>query len=534
MANSSVQSLLSPEWIRKQLRIDQTSELRRKLDRFETACDYYDIRTKDERIVQFRYDTWFAEQQRLNRERTGCDLVLKARQIGLTTQELLRGYHLSTTRKAFNTQVVGHDEDLVEKVLAIVHFAHHGMENRGLAEPASRRSARTLEFSNSGSQISIDEAGATQPVAVKKGRSVTINRLHCTEIAFWRQPETTMKGLRGACTPNADILIESTANGAAGYFHHLVTEAQAGRGEFKLHFFPWWQHAEYRINGADIDPTPRDEFEEMLVEYGCDAEQLAWWRKTVEAFGLDGALQEYPINIETCFRTSGNNYLEPSVVDRCAKFVRAPLRVGRFCGYDVRIYEEARRGLADYIIGADTAEGVGNDASTCTVLDRRSGDVVAVGWSDRIAPGDFGLALAELAKHYNNALLVPERNNHGAATLRAIEAEAHYYRVYEFSDKRKGWLTNMASRPPLWEDLRMAVVEGSAVTPDAQTLNEMRTLIIDKDGRPRAAGKHEAHGSRDDLWVSWAIAWQVRGRPADVQPVHVVKGGVTGSLRGYY
>jgi hypothetical protein len=501
---------------------------------FRNVTHLYEIRTKSSGLVRFEPHRWHDEQRRFDQERTGRDIVVKARQIGMTTLELARGYWESSTRESHNTLVVGHDTELVEKLLVTVKLFHESMRKLGLAPKTLMDNARTLAFSELASSIAVTEAGATERVAMKKGRSTTINRLHATEVAFWAMPHDTMTGLLGAMPDDGEVLIESTPNGAGGYFYELVQEAAGGRGPYKLHFYPWWQHRLYRNPLPLDDARPRDDWEARLREYGCDDSQIQWWRFQVVRLGLEKALQEYPIDLATCFRFSGRGYLDPMVLDALAGRIRAPVRVLDIRGFKVRIYEEpGLPSTSRYIIGADTAEGVGNDHNAVTIIDARSGHVVAAGSSDRLAPGDFGLVLSDLGRQYRDALVVPERNNHGAATLRALDAEARYSRIYKHADDRLGFPTNSATRPVLWEDLRMAVAEGSAWTPDSEMLAELRTLVIDTDGKPRAMGKGTEHGSRDDLFVSWAIAWQVRGRPVQLE-AHVGRPRVTAGLGKYY
>lgn len=536
MPSSSRALPLSPEWLRTRLELQkQQNERTSKLARFEDAAGYYRIRTKSDGLVTFDYSRWHEEQKRFNRERTGRDIIVKARQLGFTTLELARSYWQATTREAQNAVTVGHDRELVEKLLETVKLFHLSMADRGMGAATKYDNARTLAFRDLVSSISVTEAGDTERVAAKKGRSATITRLHATELAFWSEPSATMKGLLGAVPNDGEVVCESSPNGAGGYFYNLVQENMDGKGSYKVHFFPWHEHVHYRMPNAFLNGSaaPRDEWEERLRKLGCDDQQIAWWRLQVERLGIEGALQEYPIDLETCFRTSGKQYLDPPVLDSAAKFVTAPVRTLTFRGFDVRVYTNPVPGR-EYVIGADVAEGIGNDTSALTVLDKKTGHTVAAGSSPHIQPGDFGLVLVDVARVYNQALVAPERNNHGAATLRAIEAEARYGRVYTHGDGRPGWPTTGATRPPLFEELRMAVRDGSAHTPDAPTFAEMRTLVIDADGKPRAKNKTSPDGSKDDLWLSWAIAWQVRGRPVKLDALESGKQRMTAGLGKFF
>lgn len=489
---------------------------------FPTWCSLVKIRTKSGGLIPFDYERWHTEQRRFERDRTGRDLVLKPRQVGFSTLELARDLWTATTHEGVNVTVAVHERELAEQLFLVVRTMLDELRTIGLAPRTRHDNRRELVFDDLHSAVRVVEAGATEASASKKGRSGTIHRLHATELAYWSAAQTTMTALLG-CDPS-EVVIESTANGAGGLFYDLVQEALGGRGGYRLHFFPWHKHRAYRQPiAAGFDPTPRDDWERAMRSSGCDDQQIAWWRTRVAdpAIGLEKALQEWPIDPHSCFRASGRQYIAADALDRLARAVRAPLRVERMRGMELRVYRDPRPG-AQYILSCDVAEGVGQDASGALAIERKTGEIDAVLWSDSVEAGDVGLALAALAARYNGALVAAERNNHGHATIRALEREAKYPHIYCHDDGRLGWITTPATRPPLFDELRMAIEAGAVWTPDAQVLAEARTIIRDDDGRPRAKGKGLPGGCRDDLFVAWGIGWQVRQRPEiDPMPIHI-------------
>lgn len=468
--------------------------------------------------MHFHHSTWHEEQQRFERERTGRDIVLKSRQIGFSTLELMRGLYLSSTRNSFNTVVAGHDQSLVQDLFESVRFAAEGLEAVGKLPGTTRDTVRMLRFGGLGSTVSVTEAGATERSASKKGHSGTIHRLHATEVARWAEPAESMKGFLGAVPDDGEVVIESVAAGAGGWFYDHVMDALAGRGRYKLHFYPWFEHLAYRAAVPDdFDPSPCDDTEKLLRSLGCDDEQIAWWRGKVEDFG-DDVLEQYPPTPELAFRASGRTWFDQRDLDAIASEVRPAIRDapivfrGQRFG-TAKIFAEPVPGGV-YVVFGDPSEGVAGDGSSATVLEARTGHVVATWWSDTVAPGDFGLVLAVLGWLYNEALVGAERNNHGHATLRALQYEAGYGHVYYGEDARVGWHTTPQSRPVMWGELFDAIGTKSASTPDADALAECRTIIRDEDGQPRARDKRKKKkgACRDDRFVSWAGAWQIRGR----------------------
>jgi hypothetical protein len=494
---------------------------------FEQFCSLIEIRLKSGGRKFFRAEDWFAEQKRFNAERTGRDLVLKARQMGFSTIELARDLYFAITRPGVNVLVIAHDGDLAEQLFLTLRIFAECLKKLGKLPKTLYSNKREIVFAQSGSAVRIVEAGATITAAEKKGRSGTVHRLHATELAFWGAPSETMGAVLQSVPADGEIVEESTANGVGGLFYQEVLAARECRGGMKLHFFPWYEHAEYRTSPlpAGFEPAVRkghdgkpDPWETKLRALGCDDAQIAWWRTKVDdpKVGIERALQEFPIDVETCFRASGAAWFEPAVLDRIAELVREPVRMAPllYRGQhfeSARIYQNPLPGRA-YVVFGDVSEGVASDGSSAHVLDKVTGQTVATWWSDTTEPGDFGTVLAVLGWLYNEALVAPERNNHGHATLERLVATLRYRNVFRHDDGRPGWNTTTATRPVMWDELAHAIREGAAWTPDAATLAECRSIIRDEDGKPRARGKRSGgkDSSRDDRFVSWAGAWQLR------------------------
>lgn len=500
----------------------------------EALGAHLDIKTNDGEIVTFSGDRWHDEQRRFHRERTGRDLALKARQIGMSTLELARDVQYARNHTGVQVVVCGHKTENVEGLFKTVHLMVEGLVRRGYAPKPKTQNTREIEFGDNHSVIRVIEAGTTEAAADSRGRSGTIHRLHITEMAFWEQQLSTAVALRNAVPANGEITIESTANGAGDLFYDMVQEAIEGKGPYRLHFYPWFEHAAYRSAvPVGFDRAPRDEDEVALRALGCDDSQIQWWREALAdplKGGREKVLQEYPRDPQTCFRTAGGQYVAAAACDRMANGKREPIEKVRVLVERTIAGVTSTRDLGEmlvyarpvigrtYIATLDTSEGIGNDAHASAVLDHHSGEKCATWANDAIEAGDAGLALAFIARYFNDALAVPERNKDGAAAIRAMQNETTsvtpYTNIYIAEDGREGWHTNPATRPVLFDDLRMAIESGAATTPDARTIAETKTIIRDKDGKPRARGKGSAGGARDDTFVAWAIAWQIRTRVA--------------------
>ncbi len=493
---------------------------------FQEFCALLEVVNFEGERVSFAPEHWFEEQARFDRERCGRDIVVKPRQVGFSTLELARDLWYAIVRPGAKVLILVHDGDLADQLFVALHIFRETLKELGVL-PATRYSNKREIVFRTGSAVRIVEAGATDQAAQKKGRSGTVHRLHATEVAFWGAAQETMRAVLSSVPTSGEVVIESTANGASGLFYEDVMAARVRDTGYKLHFFAWYEHSRYRIalttvvdgSGA-FDPAPRDDWEKILRAQGCDDEQIAWWRSKCDdpKMGLESALSEFPVNLDTCFRTAGDAWFAGPVIDALAKRVIKPRRTAPIAWEGHKfdpalIYAEFKPGLR-YVVFGDVAEGVAGDGSSAHVLERKSGITAATWWSNTIEPGDFAYVLTALGWMFGGATVAWERNNHGHTVTRVLTKETKYQNLYYAEDGRYGFLTNSATRSPLWDTLAAAIREGSAWTPDAATLQECRTIIRDEDGQPRARGKRKANAgaARDDRYVSWAGAWFLRAR----------------------
>lgn len=493
---------------------------------FEEWCQYIDIALRGGGVVPFSAANWSTEQRQLNRDRTGRDVILKGRQQTVSTFELARDLWTPLKYPGTHTLIVTQDDETARKFHAVLTLMIRGLERANRLPPVDTDRVGEIVFRATGSSLRVALAGATEHVAQKVGRGGAVFRLHGTEVAFWRAAGTTLGGALEAVPDAGEVVLESTANGAAGEFYQRFTSAAVGdESGYRAHFLPWLIHDEYRRDpGEGFDPDPRDEHERAMRELGADDAQIAWWRaKLAQTGDIERALQEYPYDARVAFRSSGGDYIDAATCDWLATQTRDPIRILEVKTASgpitVRIYEEPAQGER-YVIGADVAEGIGKDAHAADCASYSTGLTVATAHSDTIEPYDFGLALNEIGLLFNTALVAPERNKDGATVIAAL-LRSGYPNIYQHEDERLGWPTNPATRPPLFDEQAHAWRDRTLPTPDARVAAEARTLTRGPDGKPAARGKGSKGGARDDAFVARAITTQVRQR------TNSVGGGVT-------
>lgn len=459
-------------------------------------------------------------QKRFNTERTGRDVVLKPRQVGFTTLEQARDLYLLLTcpgARVVTTCQSLQDNAPLKLLSANYRVMFEGLQRAGLQLNFRTASATEWVLADRDASLRVVVAGASEASASKKGRAGTVSRLHNTETAFYEWAEETLNALL-ECVPSRDtgseIVSESTANGAAGYFYNQCQQAAAGRSSYKLHFFPWYLQPEYRAAlepGEFIQPTSDKEI--ALAGLGVAPEQLKWYRQKVAEKGQALVDQEYPSDPETCFLVSGRTFFDQEATTKLLSSAKEPLEARK--SGRIRIYEKPVKD-ADYVVSLDCSEGVGGDPSGGLVYRRDTGEHVAT-IDGQFPPHDAAAVAVELCKEYNGALLAVERNNHGHAVLQAVKTLG-YSRVYKHTDDRRGWPTDQVTRPVMLDALEAAHRTGLWKSPDRAVLGQMRKFIINANGKPEAAT-----GEHDDLVIAGAIGWAVRGRK-------VARGHLTGDL----
>lgn len=432
-------------------------------------------------------------QQEFERIAGRRNIVLKARQVGMTTWIAARFFLATITRPGTVTVQVAHDQAAAEQIFRIVHrfLANLPEEWRMGALETSRANVRQLVFPRLDSEYRVETAADREA-----GRGLTIRNLHCSEVARWPGAAAeTLAGLRAAVAPQGEIVLESTPNGAAGCFYDEWQRADE-TGTVR-HFFPWWYEGNYRAPAKGLRPTAEER--ELKQRAGLDNEQLAFRRALRANFGRL-APQEYAEDPAACFLASGECVFDLEVLEQR----RAALPPGQ--AWDngrLTVWFPPQRGR-DYVVGVDPAGGgTQGDYACAQVIDRALG-LQCAELHGHLTPPELARAVAELAREYNGALVVVERNNHGYAVLVSLTRIERYKRVYE-EDGKSGWLTNAATRPPMVENLVALVTTAPELFTSERLLAECRTFVRRKDGSPAAAS-----GAHDDRVMAMAIAQQVR------------------------
>jgi hypothetical protein len=464
------------------------------------------IRTKERNQTLFRLNR---AQQQYSIQSRKQNVVLKARQVGITTYIAARFFVQTITQRGVMSMQVTQDRESAEDIFRIVRRFWENLPDearKGLLK-TSHRNARQLVFPRLDSEYCLASA------AENAGRGRTIQNLHCSEVARWGgEGDEALASLRAAVVPGGNIVLESTPNGAGGLFYEEWQRAE--ETGYTRHFFPWWYEAGYAMEpGANFAPLTEEETELAALQ-GLTTEQIAWRRK--QRASLRGrAVQEFAEDPVSCFLASGECVFDLGALEQAAEGSGEALEVRD--NERLMIWLPAQPGR-EYVIGADPAGGgVEGDYSCAEVIDRVLGTQCAElhgHWPVQ----EFARKLVALGKEYNKALLAVERNNHGSGVLAWLETLA-YPRVFT-QKEQGGWLTSAVSRPAMIENLAAALMAEPGLFRSRRLLNEFRTFVRDADGSTGATP-----GTHDDCVLALGIAWAVRMADAGRGAEHPVGWG---------
>ncbi len=451
------------------------------------------VRSKTKGLVSLRPNRAQAEY---SAKRTQRNVVLKARQLGMTTYIAARFFIQTITQPGTTAVQVAHSQESAEEIFKIVHRfwenLPEGMQRGALV--TSRANVRQIVFPRLDSEYRV--ATAADPNA---GRGMTIHNLHCSEVARWpRNAIETLASLRAAVPERGEIVLESTPNGAGGVFYEEWQ--RAGETGYQRHFFPWWYDDDYCVKDvpATVDALTPEE-EQLMMREGLNEAQLAW-RRMNRAQMRGMATQEFAEDPVTCFRASGDCVFDLEAIELALSACSAEVEK-RDSGRMVMWFPpQAGR---QYIVGVDPAGGGSEgDYSCAQVIERRTGMQCAE-LHGHFPPRELAMKLIALGSTYQDALLVVERNNHGYGVLAHLRAEGCLNVFREGG--QDGWLTSAASRPAMVENMAAVLATEPKIFRSSRLLNECRTFVRHPDGSSGAAG-----GTHDDCVMAMAIALGAR------------------------
>jgi hypothetical protein len=431
-------------------------------------------------------------------------ILLKARQLGLTTVAMAYALWMLLFRPGSNIVLVSRSQTAADKALELIDFMHQFLPEsileRGPTLENSAAKHHSYRFAD-GMVSQITSYAATKTVAAGQTASLVI----WDEAALAEYQEDVLRTLLPTTDAGGSMIIFSTARGGHNTFAKLYRDAKVGENQFKALFYPWNKsrlvdQAEYEAKRQAMRDEP--------------------WR----------FYAEYPSEDEEAFRQSGRTRFPNVPEDVDEGWLRGFLRPGidgpefiPSADGPLRIMPEALDGPpagALPVVSVDPASGNGGDYTAMSAgwLDEEGVPCRMAFWhSNMVEPVEAALEASYLGDLFRGdngspALLVVEKQGgYGDSIIHELRENLLYQNLYRFTytghrrrraDQSYGFPMTYARRPLVIDALaRWLNKDGNVMYGiDPILRQELGAFVVRDDGRVMAdAGMH------DDMVMATAI-----------------------------
>ena len=508
---------------------------------------------------------YLKEMERLRQSGLPIDIILcKARQWGGSTLTQIYMLWIQLVhKKNWNSVICGDVEkqsSIVSGILSKVinNYPQWATGGVKISTTPYQGTQKTRVISWSNSRYSL--GSSQKPDSL---RSEDISMAHLTEVGLWkatagRKPEDLVQSIFGsiASGPYTVKVMESTAKGVGNFFHRTWMDAVSGRNNFTPVFIPWYsidlysKHIPEGDYGDFVDSM--NDYEQQLFALGATLEAIAWYRDKRREMPEEWRLfSEFPSTANEAFQSTGRRVFKLSYVknireqcvppawrgdivscdtdengDKCSSRFE-PLLPGEKATENVLnvwLMPEKEQHYRDrYVVTVDVG-GVSAkaDYSCILVADRLpmlEGGVpeIAACWHGHIEHDKLAWKAVEIAKAYDNALLVIESNtletegtegnnfeyilNEIAGKYSNLYCRTSLNEIRQGRPRRWGFHTNPSTKPMVINFLIKALRDGLYVERCIETTYELDLYEIKENGKEMGA----VEGNHDDRVMATAI-----------------------------
>jgi len=481
------------------------------------------IVNKESKLVPFKLNP---QQRYIMTHKDKFNIVLKSRQLGITSVALAYSLYLAITKPYSNCMIMSYSDDSTRAIFAKLKQMYDDLPDCVRMETLSYNRSE-ITFINH-SRIIVCICGSKD-----HARGATLNFAHLSEVGLMNENlDTQLIAIEQAIVSDGCMFLESTAKGLNKFSELWFKAVSKEAPMWKPFFFSWVddklmyskEYKEYQnryksIYGELLTKENLDEQELILFEKGASLSQLMWRRLKISNNSLDYFHQEFPSTPTEAFISSGSNVFNPGMIqERLGNINKMPLfelttkaneTLRKYKKY-LKIWKNPAKN-EKYYIGVDIGEGLGgsHDYSVITVIDK-DGFQCAEWRSNRVKPYEISAIVTSIGKYYNNGLLVIEKASAGHTVLDRVFHDHHYinlykYKAYDQKGKIKrqiGYYTDTKSRPIMIADLQEWFETGKILVNSKDLLNEMKLFQSVNDKMQAAAGGH------DDAVMAMAMAIQ--------------------------
>lgn len=238
-------------------------------------------------------------------------VIVKARQMGVSTYTTSRFYHKELYNTGVNTFIVSESDSSTASIFEMVKRYDDNFP-RSIPKPPKRKSnEKALIFDSIDCYYRVGTA-ANENVGV----GTTNHFVHASEVGLWKNAESIARSLFQTVSDDpssgTEILLESTARGRGNYFYDRAMEGRKKGSVWTTLFYPWFLDPRYKKQIDDFF-DPDEEAREIQRMHNLTDEQIYWYVSKFQSdFGEgreDKFHNEYPNSIQEAFAYSGGGLI---------------------------------------------------------------------------------------------------------------------------------------------------------------------------------------------------------------------------------
>lgn len=336
-----------------------------------------------------------------------------------------------------------------------------------------------------------------------RGRAITY--LIVDEAAFIPEMEKHWRAMYPTLSTGGNCIIISTVNGLGNWYEETFHAAQEGRNKFHVIELDYWEHPDYHND-------------EWVKEQKAQLTEKGWLQEVMRNF-LDSGETYIPANIIGELQTNTrNSYPKRRLFKKWLNAGSSDNSEEWESDGALWLWKEPADGH-EYIIGGDSAEGVGDngDNSCFQVFDNNTLEQVAEFYSNTVPPYIFAQIINEIGIYYNHALIVVENMNTGGAVLSNLQHNLYYDNIYFENAKSSkiGIKTTQGNRSVILEALQHRLMNGTIKIYSRRFVKELTTFIYNPSNQKVEARR----GKHDDAIMATCLAVYVRDSVSREMPI---------------
>ena len=431
-------------------------------------CYIYDTVSTD--WILFRL--WPAQKRVLKTFIEGKKVVvLKARQEGITWLALAYILWDAIFKSPSTALFMSKRDD--EAVAALSTLRLRGMFNRlpDWLKPSviGANDAHLFSFGHDKKNLS-----SIRALSTKAGDSYTATVAVIDEADLMDDLQKILLSIEPTINAGGKLILISKADRSKplSLFKQIYKAAKAGETGYLAEFVAWNEHP-----GRDISWYERQKETILQTEGSLDSLYESYPATDTEALSLQTSDRRFPFEFIERVITQADKVELDLVIPNC-------------------VFYQKVDPTQQYTIGCDCAEGLRTgDYSVSTVINHNTGDIAAV-LRGKIPPDIHAMYTKQLSDYYNQALVLPERNNHGHLFI--ATALSNGLSIMPGSDGKPGYFQTNTSKVILLDDSAKRIADGQCILNDPLTATEVGSI--------ESATLKAPESMHDDLAMAWFLA----------------------------